>query len=188
MPLELIKSIAQRFLRQVARAAIPADSHGTDDRTRAACHEAEAVVAVIAQIGAKRFHPFLFWFVIVATTTVGTTLADLLDRTLGIGYLGGTSIMFALVIARLVLWRWSLGSVSIDSIKTRKAEIFYWVTILFSQTLGTALGDWMADAKRGGLALLMARNKCWTNFPARLIFSNGSTKPDQANTVSAGID
>ena len=111
------------------------------------------VVAVIAQIGAKRFHPFLFWFVIVATTTVGTTLADLLDRTLGIGYLGGTSIMFALVIATLVLWRWSLGSVSIDSIKTRKAEIFYWVTILFSQTLGTALGDWMADAKRGGLGL-----------------------------------
>src|ERR1700759_604605 len=107
------------------------------------------VVAVGAQIKAKTFHPFLFWVVIVATTTVGTTLADLFDRSLGIGYMGGTAILFVLLMATLALWSWSLGSVSIKKIVSRKAEIFYWVTILFSQTLGTALGDWMADGDTG---------------------------------------
>jgi uncharacterized membrane-anchored protein len=103
-------------------------------------------VAVTAQIGAKRFHPFLYWIVIVATTTVGTTLADFVDRSLGIGYLGGSSLLAALLIASLVTWHRTLGSVSIGSIKSSQAELFYWVTILFSQTLGTALGDWMADS------------------------------------------
>jgi uncharacterized membrane-anchored protein len=103
------------------------------------------IVAVAAQIAAKRFHPFLYWAVIVATTTAGTTLADFVDRSLGIGYLGGSSILFLLLLAALGVWYWSLGSVSIDSLKTRKAEAFYWATIMFSQTLGTALGDWMAD-------------------------------------------
>lgn len=107
------------------------------------------LIAVGAQIAAKKFHPFLFWTVIVATTTVGTTLADLLDRTLGIGYAGGASILLALLLGTLALWHWSLGSVSVSDIATRKAEIFYWTTILFSQTLGTALGDWMADGKTG---------------------------------------
>ena len=107
------------------------------------------VIAVGAQIAVRRFHPFLFWFVIVATTTAGTTLADLLDRSLGIGYLGGTTILFALLIATLVWWHKSLGSVALDAIRSRKAEVFYWVTIMFSQTLGTALGDWMADSKSG---------------------------------------
>lgn len=110
------------------------------------------VVAVSGQIAAKRFHPFLFWFVIIATTTVGTTLADLLDRSIGVGYAGGSTILLVLLMATLGLWRWSLGSVSMDSIVSRKAEIFYWTTILFSQTLGTALGDWSADDK-GGLGL-----------------------------------
>jgi len=103
------------------------------------------VIAVSAQIGAKRFHPFLYWIVIVATTTVGTTMADFFDRSLGIGYAGGSSILFVLLMASLGLWYWSLGSVSVDTVTTPKAEMFYWGTILFSQTLGTALGDWMAD-------------------------------------------
>jgi uncharacterized membrane-anchored protein len=103
------------------------------------------VVAVSAQIAAKRFHPFLYWAVIVATTTAGTTLADFCDRSLGIGYAGGSSLLFALLIASLGLWYWSLGSVSVNTVITPKAEMFYWATIMFSQTLGTALGDWMAD-------------------------------------------
>ncbi|MDB5731015.1 MAG: hypothetical protein JWQ03_910 [Variovorax sp.] len=107
------------------------------------------VMAVAAQMAAKRFHPALFWAVIVATTTAGTTLADFFDRSLGIGYAGGSSILFVLLMATLGLWHRSLGSVSIDSITSRKAEIFYWATIMFSQTLGTALGDWMADPGTG---------------------------------------
>ncbi len=103
------------------------------------------VIAVAFQIAAKRFHPFLYWAVIVATTTAGTTLADFFDRSLGIGYVGGSSILFVLLMATLGLWHWSLGSVSVDSVVSREAEAFYWATIMFSQTLGTALGDWMAD-------------------------------------------
>ncbi len=105
--------------------------------------------AVWAQMAAKKFHPFLFWFVIVATTTAGTTLADFLDRSLGIGYLGGTSILLSLLLATLFLWHRTLGSVSVEAITSRKAEMFYWATIMFSQTLGTALGDWMADPATG---------------------------------------
>ena len=105
------------------------------------------VAAVAAQIHAKRFHPLLFWTVIVATTTAGTTLADFFDRSLGIGYAGGTSILVALLAATLILWHRTLGSVAINDIRTRKAEVFYWVAIMFSQTLGTALGDWMADSR-----------------------------------------
>jgi uncharacterized membrane-anchored protein len=103
------------------------------------------VVAVIAQIAAKAFHPFLYWFVIVATTTAGATMADFADRSLGIGYPGGASILFVLLMASLGVWYWSAGSVSVDTVATPKIEVFYWVAILFSQTLGTALGDWMAD-------------------------------------------
>ncbi len=107
------------------------------------------LVAVSAQIATSRFRPFLFWTVIVATTTVGTTLADLLDRSLGIGYLGGSAILVFLLFSTIAVWHRALGSVSIASIASRKAEAFYWVTILFSQTLGTALGDWMADSETG---------------------------------------
>lgn len=107
------------------------------------------VIAVATQIRAERFHPYLFWTVIVATTTFGTTLADFFDRSLGIGYVGGSSSLFALLMASLAIWYWSLGSVSITSLATRKAEVFYWVTIMFSQTLGTAMGDWVADPATG---------------------------------------
>ena len=100
---------------------------------------------VFAQIRAKQFHPFLYWATIVATTTVGTTLADFADRSLGIGYTGGASLLLALVLASLFFWHRTLGSVSINTVHTPKAEMFYWVTIMFSQTLGTALGDWTAD-------------------------------------------
>ncbi len=103
------------------------------------------VVAVAAQIGARRFHPFLYWAVIVATTTAGTTLADFFDRSLGVGYVGGSSILFVLLMATLGLWHRSLGSVAVASVTSPKAEMFYWATIMFSQTLGTALGDWTAD-------------------------------------------
>lgn len=107
------------------------------------------VVAVATQIVATRFYPLLYWFVIVATTTAGTTLADLCDRSLGIGYVGGSLILFACVVGVLALWYRSMGSVAVDSIRSRKAEMFYWATIMFSQTLGTALGDFLADT--GGL-------------------------------------
>jgi uncharacterized membrane-anchored protein len=104
------------------------------------------LLSVAAQISARKFHPFLYWFVIVATTTAGTTLADFADRSLGIGYIGGTSILLASLIAVLALWKWSLGSVSVDTVATPRVEGFYWATIMVSQTLGTALGDWMADS------------------------------------------
>lgn len=107
------------------------------------------VLAVSAQIAVRRFHPYLFWAVIIATTTVGTTLADLLDRSLGIGYLGGTATLMALLLGTLALWFRTTGSISVTDMSSRKAEMFYWTTILFSQTLGTALGDWMADGKSG---------------------------------------
>ncbi|HJT07448.1 MAG TPA: hypothetical protein VJ747_11000 [Stellaceae bacterium] len=116
------------------------------------------IVAVSAQVGARSFHAFLYWAVIVATTTVGTTMADYADRSLGIGYVGGSLILFALLMSVLGAWRLATGSVSVSSITTRKAESFYWVTILFSNTLGTALGDWLADAGLGyeGAALVFA--------------------------------
>jgi uncharacterized membrane-anchored protein len=108
------------------------------------------IVAVIVQIKAKNFHPFLYWLTIVATTTVGTTLADYCDRSLGIGYTGGSAILLLCVIASLWLWRWSTGSISIETVSTPKVEVFYWMTIMFSQTLGTALGDWVADTNEMG--------------------------------------
>jgi len=118
------------------------------------------VAAVAAQISAKRFHPSLYWFVIVATTTAGTTLADYFDRSLGIGYLGGSSLLATLLILSLIVWQRALGSVSIDTITSPKAEMYYWATIMFSQTLGTALGDWMADSTglgyRGGAVVFAA--------------------------------
>jgi uncharacterized membrane-anchored protein len=105
------------------------------------------VIAVIVQITAKKFHPVIYWTTIVATTTVGTTLADFADRSLGIGYAGGTTILFALLMGSLLVWYRTLGSVSIDTVSSPASEMFYWVTIMFSQTLGTALGDWTADTQ-----------------------------------------
>ncbi len=102
-------------------------------------------IAVAAQIRAKKFHPFLYWTTIIATTTVGTTLADYADRSLGIGYAGGASVLLVLLLASLAIWYRTLGSVAVDTVASPKEEMFYWLTIMFSQTLGTALGDWTAD-------------------------------------------
>lgn len=117
------------------------------------------IVAVTAQIRAKQFHPLLYWSVITLTTLAGTTLADFCDRSLGIGYMGGSLSLFTLVLLTLGLWQKCLNSVDINSIVSPKAECFYWATIMFSQTLGTALGDWMADSSGlgyNGSALLIA--------------------------------
>jgi uncharacterized membrane-anchored protein len=103
-------------------------------------------VAVVAQIQSRAFLPSVYWITIVATTTLGTTTADFVDRSLGVGYLGGTSILVLGLILSLGAWRWSAGSIAVETVKTPKVEIFYWVAILFSQTLGTALGDWTADS------------------------------------------
>lgn len=104
------------------------------------------LIAVFIQIRAQRFHPVIYWITIIATTTVGTTLADFADRSLGIGYAGGALLLFILLMASLFAWRKVMGSVSVESVTTPKAEMFYWVTIMLSQTLGTALGDWTADS------------------------------------------
>jgi len=103
------------------------------------------VVLVIAQIATKRFHPWLYWATIIASTTAGTTLADFADRSLGIGYAGGSSLLLACVLASLGMWYLSEKSISVETVNRPRVEMFYWITITFSQTLGTALGDWMAD-------------------------------------------
>ncbi|GAC1629621.1 MAG: membrane protein [Nevskia sp.] len=108
--------------------------------------------AVLAQISSRRFHPTLYWATIIASTTVGTTLADLVDRSLGIGYAGGTTLLAGLLIASLLIWHRRLGSISASSIQSPQAEMFYWITITFSQTLGTALGDWTAGNANLGYA------------------------------------
>jgi uncharacterized membrane-anchored protein len=138
------------------------------------------LVAVAAQISAKSFHPFLYWAVIIATTTAGTTMADFADRSLGIGYPGGSLILFVLLMASLGVWYWRAGSISVDTVASPRIEMFYWVTILFSQTLGTALGDWMADTndlgyERGALVFaaglaVIAAAYFWTNVSRTLLF------------------
>lgn len=102
-------------------------------------------VAVVLQIRWRRFHPFLYWATIIATTTVGTTLADYADRSLGIGYAGGTTLLCLLLAGSLLAWKFTLGSIAIETVSQPKVEAFYWTTIMFSQTLGTALGDWTAS-------------------------------------------
>lgn len=138
------------------------------------------VVFVTAQVRARRFQPWLYWFTIIATTTVGTTLADFADRSLGIGYPGGASLLLAAVLLCLWVWHRALGSVSVGSVNNPKAEVFYWVTIMFSQTLGTALGDWAADsmgigylgavAVFGGLLLLVAAAYFWSSASRTTLF------------------
>ncbi len=108
------------------------------------------IAAVAVQIGSRSFHPFLYWTVIIATTTAGTTMADFADRSLGIGYAGGSSILFALLMVSLLVWYRSAGSIAVETVTSPRIEIFYWSAILFSQTLGTALGDWMADTNGFG--------------------------------------
>ncbi|WP_407673184.1 COG4705 family protein [Paraburkholderia sediminicola] len=136
--------------------------------------------AVSAQIRANRFNPLLYWVTIVATTTVGTTLADFADRSLGIGYSGGSAILLALLMGSLFTWYKMMGSVSVTTVSSPKAEMFYWVTIMFSQTLGTALGDWTADTVAlgysgaaivfGGLLLVLVVAHYWTNISSTILF------------------
>lgn len=104
------------------------------------------VAAVTAQMTTKRFNAWIYWLAIVASTTVGTAMADFFDRSLGVGYAGGTSILLACVVCSLAAWYLTLGSINVQTVVSPKVEIFYWVTITFSQTLGTALGDWTADS------------------------------------------
>jgi uncharacterized membrane-anchored protein len=110
------------------------------------------VAAVLAQVRATRFQPWLYWTTIIASTTVGTTLADFADRSLGIGYTGGTTLLLALLLGSLWAWRRSTGTVAVDTVADPKSEGFYWTAIMFSQTLGTALGDWVADTAGRGYA------------------------------------
>ncbi len=136
--------------------------------------------AVIAQIKANKFHPILYWTTIIATTTVGTTLADFVDRSLGIGYAGGTSLLLVLLFGSLFIWFRTLGSVSVSTVSSPKAEMFYWLTIMFSQTLGTALGDWTADTAGfgytgaaivfGSLLVLVVALYYWTTVSKTLLF------------------
>ncbi|WP_395740872.1 hypothetical protein [Prosthecobacter sp.] len=138
------------------------------------------LAAVFAQVRSSQFHPLLYWATIIATTTVGTTLADFSTRSLGIGYAGGSVILLALLLASLFVWNRTMGSVAVDTVRSPKAEAFYWVTIMFSQTLGTALGDWTADTADlgysgaalvfGGLLALVAAAYFWTSLSRTALF------------------
>ncbi|MCK9606416.1 MAG: hypothetical protein M0R33_08180 [Methylomonas sp.] len=138
------------------------------------------MVAVFVQISAKQFHPIIYWTTIIATTTVGTTLADFADRSLGIGYAGGTTILFTLLIASLFIWYRALGSIAVYTVSSPKSEMYYWITIMFSQTLGTALGDWTADTAGlgysggailfGAMLAVTAAAYYWTKISHTLLF------------------
>ena len=134
------------------------------------------IVLVAAQIRARRFNPWLYWATIVASTTAGTTLADFCTRSLGIGYSGGSLLLLGCVLASLLAWRLTLGSVSVNTVTGPREELFYWVTITFSQTLGTALGDWAAD---GGLGYLGGA----LTFGAALVVLAGLYLRTRANRV-----
>lgn len=141
---------------------------------------AALVLLVSLQIIAKKFHPFLYWATIIASTTFGTTMADFADRSLGIGYTGGSSLLLVFLLATLGLWYRSSGSISVDTVSTPKVEMFYWAAITFSQTLGTALGDWMADSTGlgyedgalvfGAALAIVAAAYYWTNISRITLF------------------
>ncbi|WP_350015892.1 hypothetical protein ABNK63_13235 [Rhodanobacter sp. IGA1.0] len=137
-------------------------------------------VAVGVQIAATRFRPWVYWAAIIATTTVGTTLADFVTRSLGIGYAGGSTLLLVLLLASLAVWHRTTGTVSVESVSTPRSEMFYWTTIMFSQTLGTALGDWTADTAGlgylgaalifGGMLAVIAGAHFWTRVSSTLLF------------------
>lgn len=138
------------------------------------------LVAVFVQIRSSKFHPIIYWTTIVATTTVGTTLADYSTRSLGIGYAGGSALLLALLLGSLAVWYRAMGTISVESVSTPKVEAFYWITIMFSQTLGTALGDWTADSMEfgyggsalifGGLLLIILGLFFWTRISRTMLF------------------
>ena len=138
------------------------------------------IVAVVVQVRSPSFHPAIYWMTIIATTTVGTTLADLADRSLGIGYAGGSALLLVLLAASLGVWYRTMGSISVSSLHNTKAEIFYWVTIMFSQTLGTALGDWTAESEGlgytgsamifGGLLAVVGALYFWPKISRTFLF------------------
>jgi len=137
------------------------------------------VVTLFLQLKSRRYHPVFYWAVVVATTTVGTTTSDYLDRTVGLGYVRSSLMLFTLVIAMLVIWRFSTGAIGVDHIVSRKNEVFYWVTILVSNTLGTAVGDFTADTGLGfekgalifaGLIALVAAAYYLTKLPRSVLF------------------
>ncbi len=157
-----------------------ADAHNGGYLIGTAIFAVVFIAAVAAQIAAKKFHPWVYWVAIIASTTVGTSLADLVDRSLGIGYTGGAALLLACVVLSLAAWYRTLGSVNVQTVATPRVELFYWVTITFSQTLGTALGDWLADT--GGLGYeggalvfglglaLLAAAYYWTNVSRVALF------------------
>ena len=140
-------------------------------------------IAVVTQILTKKFHPVIYWVTIIATTTVGTTLADFCDRSLGIGYTGGSALLLGLLLASLYLWKKTLGTVAVETVSTPKAEFFYWITIMCSQTLGTALGDWTSDSAGlgylgsaaifGGLLAILALASWKTTISRTMLFWGG---------------
>src|ERR1700687_5960284 len=157
------------------------------------------IVLVAAQTLAKRFHPFLYWATIIASTTFGTTMADFADRSLGIGYTGGSTLLLVCLVAVLGLWYWSERTISVNTVSTPKVEVFYWAAITFSQTLGTALGDWLADT--GGLGYeggalvfglglaIVAIAYYWTNISRVGLFWGAFTLPGPLGaTVGAFLD
>ena len=135
---------------------------------------------VSLQMKAKQYKPFLYWATIISTTTLGTTIADFVDRSLGIGYLGGSIILLTLLLSSLVIWYWSCGNIAVNSVQSAKTEAFYWVTIMFSQTLGTALGDWTADTQGlgytgaalifGSLLLILIALYYWSKISRTFLF------------------
>jgi uncharacterized membrane-anchored protein len=140
-------------------------------------------IAVVTQILTKKFHPVIYWVTIIATTTVGTTLADFCNRSLGIGYTGGSALLLGLLLASLYLWKKTLGTVAVETVSTPKAEFFYWITIMCSQTLGTALGDWTSDSAGlgylgsaaifGGLLAILALASWKTTISRTMLFWGG---------------
>ncbi|MCH7380253.1 MULTISPECIES: membrane protein [Acinetobacter] len=135
---------------------------------------------VSLQMKAKEYKPFLYWATIISTTTLGTTIADYVDRSLDIGYLGGSIILLTLLLSSLAIWYWSCGNIAVNSVQSAKTEAFYWVTIMFSQTLGTALGDWTADTQGlgytgaalifGSLLLILIVLYYWTKISRTFLF------------------
>jgi uncharacterized membrane-anchored protein len=138
------------------------------------------LIMVIMQIATKKFHPLVYWATIIATTTIGTTMADFADRSLHIGYAGGTTVLFLLLMTSLFVWHRALGSIAVNTVSSPRSEMFYWITIMFSQTLGTALGDWTADTAGfgyvhgaivfGAMLIVIAALYFWTKISRTGLF------------------